>query len=110
MTADVTAVIKSKKSPFSAMFTARYFRSDEQDLSDIEDYDYAQVADNSISYLNQSESIFLGTKIESQDFTMGFGYWFKENNIEIPYPQSDLHIRSSDIVMSSTEPSISPNN
>lgn len=35
---------------------------------------------------------------------------FKENNIEIPYPQSDLHIRSSDIVMSSTEPSISPNN
>jgi small-conductance mechanosensitive channel len=27
---------------------------------------------------------------------------FKENNIEIPYPQSDLHIRSSDIAVSST--------
>ena len=35
---------------------------------------------------------------------------FKENNIEIPYPQSDLHIRSSDITLSSTEPSISPDN
>jgi len=33
---------------------------------------------------------------------------FKENNIEIPYPQSDLHIRSSDIDMSSTEPFIGP--
>ena len=33
---------------------------------------------------------------------------FKENNIEIPYPQSDLHIRSSDIAMPSTEPAISP--
>jgi len=33
---------------------------------------------------------------------------FKENNIEIPYPQSDLHIRSSDIAMPSTEPCISP--
>ena len=96
MTADVTAVIKSKKSPFSAMFTARYFRSDEQDLSDIEDYDYAQVADNSISYLNQSESIFLGTKIESQDFTMGFGYWFKEEGVG-GWTNDQIYINNTDL-------------
>ncbi len=35
---------------------------------------------------------------------------FKENNIEIPYPQRDLHIRSSDVAMPSTEPAISPDN
>lgn len=35
---------------------------------------------------------------------------FKENNIEIPYPQRDLHIRSSDIAMPSTEASTTPDN
>ncbi len=35
---------------------------------------------------------------------------FKENDIEIPYPQRDLHIRSSDVAMPSTEASTRPEN
>ena len=78
---DITTVFKSKKSLFSTIFTARYFRSDEQDLSGFEEYDYAEVGGDSISYLNSSESIFLGSKIESQHFTMGFGYWHKREGL-----------------------------
>ena len=81
ISADVTTVFKSKKSQFSTMFTVRYFQSDEQDLSGFEEYDYAEVGVDSISYLNQSESIFLGSKIESQNFTMGFGYWYKKEGV-----------------------------
>ena len=85
-TADVTTVFRSKNKGFSAMFTARYFESDEQDLSEFEDYDYnidgvpTQVTDT-LQYFNRSESIYLGSKIESQNFTMGFGYWFKKEGI-----------------------------
>tara|TARA_B110000037_G_scaffold71883_1_gene86651 strand:- start:3944 stop:6310 length:2367 start_codon:yes stop_codon:yes gene_type:complete len=85
-TADMTAVFKSKNNGISAMFTARYFESDEQDLSGFEDYDYdidgvpSQVTDT-IQYSNPSESIYLGSKIESQNFTMGFGYWYKKEGI-----------------------------
>ena len=85
-TADVTTVFRSKNKGFSAMFTARYFESDEQDLSGFDDYDYnidgvpTQVTDT-LQYFNRSESIYLGSKIESQNFTMGFGYWFKKEGI-----------------------------
>ena len=85
-TADVTTVFRSKNEGFSAMFTARYFESDEQDLSGFDDYDYnidgvpTQVTDT-LQYFNRSESIYLGSKIESQNFTMGFGYWFKKEGI-----------------------------
>ncbi len=85
-TADVTTVFRSKKKGLSAMFTARYFESDEQDLSGFDDYDYnidgvpTQVTDT-LQYFNRSESIYLGSKIESQNFTMGFGYWFKKEGI-----------------------------
>lgn len=81
MTADITSVFKSKKSPFSTTFTARYFSSDEFDLSEFEEYDYAQDTINSTSYSNRSESIFIGSKIESQNFTMGFGYWHKKEGV-----------------------------
>ena len=85
-TADVTTVFRSKNKGLSAMFTARYFESDEQDLSGFDDYDYnidgvpTQVTDT-LQYFNRSESIYLGSKIESQNFTMGFGYWFKKEGI-----------------------------
>ena len=85
-TADVTTVFRSKNKGFSAMFTARYFESDEQDLSKFEDYDYnidgvpTQISDT-LQYTNPSESIYLGSKIESQNFTMGFGYWYKKEGI-----------------------------
>lgn len=85
-TADVTTVFRSKNKGFSAMFTARYFESDEQDLSGFEDYDYnidgvPTQATDTLQYSNRSESIYLGSKIESQNFTMGFGYWFKKEGI-----------------------------
>ena len=93
-TADVTTVFRSKNKGFSAMFTARYFESDEQDLSEFEEYDLEAipVVDNdgvllgtitidTLQYSNPSESIYLGSKIESQNFTMGFGYWYKKEGI-----------------------------
>ena len=85
-TADVTTVFRSKNKGFSAMFTARYFESDEQDLSEFEDYDYnidgvPQNTIDTLQYSNPSESIYLGSKIESQNFTMGFGYWYKKEGI-----------------------------
>lgn len=97
MTADITSVFKSKKSPFSVMFTARYFSSDEFDLSEFEEYDYAQVTDNTISYSNRSESIFLGSKIESsQNFTMGFGYWFKKEGVG-GWTNDQVYINNTDL-------------
>ena len=96
MSADVTTVFKSKKSPFSTTFTARYFSSDEFDLSEFEEYDYAQVADNSISYSNRSESIFLGSKIESQNFTMGFGYWHKKEGVG-GWTNDQVYINNTDL-------------
>jgi small-conductance mechanosensitive channel len=35
---------------------------------------------------------------------------FKANNIEIPYPQQDLHIRSSDVAFATAKPNIKPEN
>ena len=51
---------------------------------------------NSISYSNRSESIFLGSKIESQNFTMGFGYWHKKEGVG-GWTNDQIYINNTDI-------------